>query len=406
MANSSDARKQTKPYAEFPLTPRGDNRWCKRIKGQLHYFAGDWKDALAEYERQAPYLHDGIEPPPKPDENALTLAGLLNHWLTHKRGLVDGGELSSRTFIDNHATAAILVEVLGDKRAAEDIGPQDFARVRDEMAKRWGPSRLGLQVLAVRSIFKFGFEMDLLSKPAKFGPAFIPPKEKVLRVEKQKRGSREFTPEQIEAMLKIASPNMKLATLLGINAGLGAADLGALPISAIDIETGILSFPRVKTATERRCPLWPETLAAVREVLAARVEPRNPRDTGLLFIRPRQRDRYVRSFSSEHAGGNLTQERTDALSQEFGRLCKKAGIVGRSHYDLRRTFQGRAEACGDLVAIAIIMGHTPQKNDMASRYRQQVDDSRLLAAVNAVRSWLYGDAKAKKEQSPRLRVVG
>ena len=30
--------KAVKPYAEYPLTPHPTGRWCKKIRGKLHYF--------------------------------------------------------------------------------------------------------------------------------------------------------------------------------------------------------------------------------------------------------------------------------------------------------------------------------------------------------------------------------
>ena len=57
--------------------------------------------------------------------------------------------------------------------------------------------------------------------------------------------------------------------LLGINCGFGNHDCGTLPKSAIDLEAGWVNYPRPKTAIERRCPLWPETIEAIREAIEA-----------------------------------------------------------------------------------------------------------------------------------------
>ena len=35
------SEKPTKPYPTFPLTAHPDRRWCKKIRGKLHYF-GRW----------------------------------------------------------------------------------------------------------------------------------------------------------------------------------------------------------------------------------------------------------------------------------------------------------------------------------------------------------------------------
>ena len=39
-----------KPNDSFPLTPRADGRWMKKIHGKLRYFTGDAEEALRQYE--------------------------------------------------------------------------------------------------------------------------------------------------------------------------------------------------------------------------------------------------------------------------------------------------------------------------------------------------------------------
>ena len=65
-------RKQSMPYAKFPLTPHACGAWHKRILGKINYFGrwgrvvngtmtrveGDgWKEALELYKAQADDLH-------------------------------------------------------------------------------------------------------------------------------------------------------------------------------------------------------------------------------------------------------------------------------------------------------------------------------------------------------------
>ncbi len=43
-----------------------------------------------------------------------------------------------------------------------------------------------------------------------------------------------------------------------------------------------------------------------------------------------------------------------------------------------------------MAAVQAIMGHAPSSNDMNAVYRERVDDDRLRAVVDHVRTWLYG----------------
>ena len=61
-------------------------------------------------------------------------------------------------------------------------------------------------------------------------------------------------------------------------------------------------------------------------------------------------------------------------------------------YDLRRGFQTVADGARDPVATSFVMGHAPAAGDMAATYRQTIDDDRLKAVVNVVRTWLFGGA--------------
>jgi len=138
-----------------------------------------------------------------------------------------------------------------------------------------------------------------------------------------------------------------------------------------------LNYPRPKTGIERRIPLWPETIEAIERALAARPVPKDPADANLVFI-----GRRGQNYVGNHKGYRV--------HQEFARVAEKAGVEGRSFYDLRRTFQTIAEGARDLVAVQAIMGHAPSSGDMSAIYRQRVDDERLRAAVEHVRKWLFG----------------
>jgi len=246
------------------------------------------------------------------------------------------------------------------------------------MAKKWGPTRLGNMVQSVRSVFKFAFESDLIDRPMRFGPSFRKPTKKVLRLQRAQRGVQLFTAAEIHKLLDAASVQMRAMILLAMNAGLGNTDCARLPLSALDLEQGWLDYPRVKTGIPRRCPLWPETVAAIRETLANRPEPKAAADAGLVFI-----TKY---------GSAWVQT---AVTHEVGKLLARLGINGhRNFYALRHTFRTEADASRDQPAVDHLMGHS--RDDMASVYRERIGDDRLRAVAEHVRSWLFAK-QAKPE---------
>src|SRR5262249_14109678 len=157
-------------------------RWAKKIRGKLHYF-GPWANpdgALKKYREQKDDLHAGRMPRPDPD--ALTVKDLANAFLNHKRGLLEADELSPRTWADCKAAATWLVESFGKQRVVADLRPDDFAKLRARMAKRWGPVRVRDFIQRIRSVFKFGAEAELVDRPVRFGPGFTLPTRKTMRL--------------------------------------------------------------------------------------------------------------------------------------------------------------------------------------------------------------------------------
>ncbi len=104
--------------------------------------------------------------------------------------------------------------------------------------------------------------------------------------------------------------------LLGINCGFGNSDCGALPESALDLTDGWVNAPRSKTGIPRRCPLWPETVEALRAVLAERREPLDPDAAGLVFLTATGRS-WHKDFDD------------NPISKETRKLLDALGIEGQ-----------------------------------------------------------------------------
>lgn len=391
-ARSGKARPQ-KPRKDFPLFPHAAGYWAKKVRGKLVYFgkvASDPKgeSALALWVDQKDDLLAGRTP--RIHRDGLTVRDLCNAFLTSKKQLVSNGELSPRTWSDYHATCERIIAAMGKTRLVDDLASDDFDKLRASVAKRWGHVALSNEINRVRVVFKYAYDASLIERPMRYGPTFKRPSAKTLRQARHAKGARMFEARHIRRMLKAAGPQLRAMILLGINCGLGNNDCGTLPLSALDLKGGWLDFPRPKTGMPRRCPLWPQTLEAVKAAIAERPEPKNAIHRGLVFITKQ--------------GGTWAKDTSDnPISKEVTKLLKPLGLhrPGLGYYALRHTFETIGGEAKDQVAVNAIMGHAPHGNDMSAVYRERISDDRLQAVTAHVRRWLFRGRDSKPQTRNR-----
>ncbi len=379
--------KPKKPHADFPLTPHPTGRWCKKVLGKIHYF-GPWADPQAALElwlEQKDDLLAGRVPRPKSDDSGgITLRELVNQFLTTKKGRQEAGKLSPYTFKSYYDIAEHVLAFFGKDRLLTDIRRQDFEALQALWATRWGPVRLGSEINRAKVIFKYAWDYDLVDKPFKWGEWFERPSAKVMQLHKEERGENMFEADELRKIIDSASQPLKAMILLGINAGFGNSDVGFIPMKAIDLDGGWIAYPRQKTGVARRCPLWPETVASIREWLAMRPAPADEADVNLVFLTCRGH-RWLPNLKSR------------PLTNEMRELLVRLKIGGRrSFYSLRHTFATVAGDSRDQVATNYIMGHG--KKNMEAVYREKVFPDRLKAVVEHVRKWLFGGSPAPEAE--------
>jgi integrase len=373
------AGKPAKPRPDFPLFAHAAGYWAKKIRGRLVYF-GKWDDpegAFRKYQEEKDDLHAGRKP--RAEKEALTVKELANAFLNHKAARRDSGELTARAWSDYKEACDLVVERFRKRRLVSDLRPDDFEDLRNHLAKRWGPHRLGRFIQYVRSAFKYAYDAELIDRPVRVGPGFKRPSYKTMRLHRAKGGSKLFSADEMRKMIDAAGTPLRAMLLLGINCGFGNADCGNLPVSALDLDGGWVNFPRPKTGIGRRCPLWSETIEAIREALARRPEPKDPADAALVFITKR--------------GYSWAKDIADSpVTKETRKLLDGLSINGRRNfYTLRHTFRTVADASKDQPAVDHIMGHeTPH---MSAVYREGIDDERLRAVADRVHAWLFPPAK-------------
>ena len=388
-SNSTKPTDQSKPERPdgSPLFWHKTGRWCKKVRGRFVYFGrGTHDEALAEYERQMADLHSGRTQQEEP--KGLTVFRLCAKFLSTKKERRDRGELSPRTFHDYGWICKLIVKLFGRDRLVESLGPDDFENARRRMSKKWGLVSLWTVINKMRVVFNFAYNKDqhLIDKPLLYGEGFRRPSKKAQRKHRQEQGPRMFEADEIRAMLGKATLPLKAMIYLGINCGFGNSDVGNMPIKALDLGKGWVNYPRPKTAIPRRCALWPETVAALREWLAIRPQPRKEEDAGLVFLT---------SFGQSWA----KDINDNPVSKETAKLFKALKIDGhRGFYCLRHSFQTIADESGDFIAVRKIMGHA--SSDIADVYRERVSDSRLSKVADHVRAWVFADEGEGEGEEP------
>ena len=198
--------------------------------------------------------------------------------------------------------------------------------------------------------------------------------------------------------------------LLGINCGYGNADVGTIPIGAVDLQRGWVNYHRPKTEIERRCPLWPETVAAIREWLKGRPAPKDAAFATLLFLTRcgtpwHKGDGKLAIGDVEGIEAKALNAMTDnPVAKEMVKLLKTVGLhrPGLAFYALRHTFETIGGETRDQVAVDTIMGH--DRGDMASVYREKISDERLKVVTDYVHDWLFPPKAEKKRRKTNPAV--
>jgi integrase len=374
--SQSIRQKPEKPSPDFPLTAHPTGRWCKKIRGKLHYF-GPWEEpekALAEYQKQAEALHAGRTP--RVETDGYTVCDLCNHFYDGKNEKLRRGELSPLTLLDYERTCVRMQKVFGQQRLVEDLGPDDFAKYLKELST-WRAITRWNEINRVRIVFKWGMEAAKYDRLPRYGPDFVKPSKKVLRLQRAEKGERMFEAAELRRIIKAAGQPLRAMVLLGINCGLGNADVGRLPLSKLDLKGGWHRYHRDKTAEPRRCPLWPETIKAIKDAIRKRPAPRDESLADRVFLTNKGASWYKEDVTD------------NPVSKEMAALLKKLGINGhRGFYALRHTFQTVGDESGDFLAVRRIMGHS--SGDIADHYRERISDERLRAVTDHVRAWLFG----------------
>ena len=161
LASEGSGAKSPKRRKGFPLWAHPNGQWAKKIGGKVHYF-GPWDapdQALDEYHALLRKLHDPIE-----EGTPLELENLVNLFLNAKK-LAVPREMTDRTWGEYKATGEQLISILGRGFRVDKLSPNDFGRVRAEMAKGIAPTTLFSRIGRARAIFNWAYKTELIKAP-------------------------------------------------------------------------------------------------------------------------------------------------------------------------------------------------------------------------------------------------
>jgi integrase len=361
--NILSQKKPVKPHPDFPLFPHSVGQWAKKVRYKMHYF-GPWDDpqgALQRWLDQRADLLAGREP----YQGGLTVHDLIDKFIASRAALVESGEISVRHLADCKRVG-VTVDTAFAGRMVTDLRPYDFEKLRKVFAATHGAEALSGDIAKTKAFFNFG--QELIDKPIKFGNGFKKPSAAAMRKARSERGSKMFLPKQIRLLLREAKPQLRAMILLAINCGFGNNDCALLQWKHLDLKKGWVDYARPKTGVDRRCRLWPETVAALKGF----------KTTDYVFV-----TKYGNPWIPKSVSDN-------PISNEMSKLLKKLKLhrPGIGFYALRHTFETVAGESKDQVAVDFIMGHVPASKNMSARYRQRMLNKRIFDVVKHVRHWL------------------
>jgi len=389
------ANKPSKPRKDFPLFPHDSGQWAKKCRGKLFYF-GKWDDPIEaekKWNRDKEALLDGRNP--DDSRHGDSIGWLCNAFMDSKQMQHDRGELSKSALNDYHKAAKHVAEFLGKGRRLDALVSADFERYRNSFPKTWGPTSINNRLRLVRVLFKYANDIEATDRTIRYTIGLKTVPKSVVRKDQATKPTREFTVDEVWRLYEAAVTPMKAFVLLGLNCAYGTMDLARLRTDAIDFDNNWLGEMRGKTGVARGAWLWPETIQAIQEAIAAKPSlDRDATDTTGNYTRDMLESLAFITRNRRPWGAD--GEHNNPLATAFIKLKLAAGIVkaGVGHYALRHTFATVASNAKDPQAVDYVMGHLDPS--MSALYREGIDPARVRAVCEYVREWFIAGRPSRK----------
>ena len=374
--SKSNKKNRKKRNDKFPLTLHPTQQYCKKIKGKLYYFGTNKKQALQRYLEDAAILHSGKVVTRQSDKESISIKYLCNLYLEQQEYRVSVDQIKMRQVYDQTLLLRDFVKFVGPNRIVSDISTMDIQNyIRKQIRAKKSANTINNRIAAVKAMFNWALDNEIIGNS--------PNLKAIKKITKTTQEKPIFNMSQIQTIMKIADSQMKAMILLGLNCGFGCTDCAELEWKNLDLENSRVVFPRGKTGISRNLVLWPETVAALKNV---------SKKDKLVFYTAKGNP-WVEVTHGVDKFGNEKISKNDAVSRKFAKLLKKAGIKvpkGVGFYTLRRTAATLAARSGDPFAVQKLLGHADLK--MASVYVQDISEQTDRAINNSRKLIISNDS--------------
>lgn len=427
-----------RPAVDFPLRPHKNGQWYKsvwnpRTKKSEQFYFGSWvddrkgeralKDPQTGWLARKDAIKAGIDNIRVEILGTnVTLGELMGRFLSHKRAKADAGELSLTTLGDYLREVTAFVGFMKPGTPAGKLKPEHFSAYMTHLTEVRQLGRMSRKRIRayISAFLRFGAKNGWFFMP-NTGTDWVAPatdpdamRQARLRSGLPDHSARIVNGEEVDRLLARANPTFKGMILLGLNCGLGPADLGRLRWSMIDLERRRLLYPRPKTGVVRLGFLWKRTCEALKRVRTLKHNRKaieKEGDDALVFLTRTGRPFYQES--QEHQDINIDGTNVkkltgvkiyNAVSITFSRMARELGLQGVSFYRLRHTLRSLAKAGRDKEALDLMMGH---KDHSIGRVYDHagIGWKRIKRVARVVYRRLWPKVKPKAGNSPAMRVL-
>lgn len=316
------------------------------------------------------------------ESQAETVEGNFQRFKAQKQAEAAVGEISAGRYANLMLHVEALVEFVGGVNPVGVLNERTMRDYRSDLLNRVGTKEIGSTYAKdhldsakqfVRWLWR---ERTLDDLPRIFD-------DQKFNISASSKEIKTFETDEIKQLLTAATGPMRLHILLTLNAALTQKDLSDLRPDEVQWKKGTIRRKRSKTGENANVPevtytLWPETLQLLRL----------------------HRSDHPEQLLLNERGGPLKVERlrpdgklykVDNVQRNFGRLCRKLKITGRSFTSLKKTsatlLRGQKKYHG---VVDYFLGHAPRK--MSDKHYAGGPDALLAKALK----WLAKELQISK----------